>query len=160
MMNYWLMKSEPDVFSIQDLALRPGQTEPWNGVRNYQARNFMRDAMRVGDRVLFYHSNCAEPGVAGVAEVSREAYPDDSAWDSRSPYHDPKSTPAQPRWFMVDVSWRETFPQVVTLNELRGEPTLAGLRILQRGNRLSITPVRPAEYKTILRLAKRLARHA
>jgi predicted RNA-binding protein with PUA-like domain len=160
MPNYWLMKSEPDVFSIEDLERRPKQTEPWNGVRNYQARNFMRDDMRVGDGVLFYHSNCASPGVAGLAEVSREAYPDDSAWDASSPYFDPKSKPEQPRWFMVDVRWKETFPAVVTLPDLREEPSLAQLRVLQRGNRLSITPVTAAEYKTIIRLAKRLARHA
>jgi len=150
--RHWLMKSEPDEVSIDDLAAAPKKTVPWFGVRNYQARNFMRDDMRVGDPVLFYHSSCPEPGIAGIARVSRLAYPDATQFDRKGKYHDPKATPAAPRWFNVDVTFvRKT--RLVALAELRAYPELATLRILQRGNRLSITPVTADEYAFIVRLA-------
>ncbi len=152
-MRYWLMKSEPDEVSIDDLAAAPGKTVAWFGVRNYQARNFMRDDMKLGDRVLFYHSSCAEPGVAGIAKVSRLAYPDATQFERGGKYHDPKATPDAPRWFNVDVTLvRKT--RLVPLAELRAHPELASLTILQRGNRLSITPVTAAEYACIERLAR------
>ena len=148
-MRYWLMKSEPTDVSIDDLAALPNQTVDWYGVRNYQARNFMRDQMRLGDGVLFYHSNCAEPGIAGIAEVSRLAYPDRTQFDPKHRYFDPKSTPEQPRWLNVDVKLvRKT--RLLSLKELRSHPELEHLRILQRGNRLSITPVDPREWEFIL----------
>jgi len=146
------MKSEPDVFSFRDLKARPGQREPWDGVRNHQARNFMRDDMAVGDPVLFYHSNCKPPGVAGIAEVASAPYPDPTAFDPESPYYDPKSDPADPRWRLVDVRWKEDFARFVPLPELRAAPELSGMRILQRGNRLSITPVAPEEFAFIREL--------
>ncbi len=152
-MNYWLMKSEPDTFGIDDLAARPEQTEPWDGVRNYQARNMMRDAMRLGDRVLFYHSNCKPPGIVGTMEVVREGYPDDTAWDPQHKYFDPKSSPDKPRWYRVDVRLLERFPRLVSLDELRSRPELAEMRILQRGNRLSITPVSAEEWQIIHEIA-------
>src|SRR6184192_3303186 len=147
-MRYWLMKSEPDEFSIDDLARAKQQTTPWFGVRSYQARNFMRDEMQLGDRALFYHSSCPQPGVAGIVEVSRLAYPDSSQFDPTSPYYDPKSTRDAPRWLNVDVTFVEK-TRLVTLAELRAEPELAGMRVLQRANRLSITPVSPQEWKFI-----------
>ncbi|HTS23228.1 MAG TPA: EVE domain-containing protein [Casimicrobiaceae bacterium] len=147
-MRYWLMKSEPDEFSIDDLAKAPKRTTPWFGVRNYQARNFMRDQMQVGDLAFFYHSSCPEPGIAGIARVSKPAYPDASQFDRKSPYYDPKSTRAAPRWLNVDVSFVEK-TRLVPLAELRGQRELAGMRALQPGNRLSITPVDPAEWKFI-----------
>ena len=153
-MRYWLMKSEPDEFSIDDLAAAKGRTTPWFGVRNYQARNFMRDQMRVGDRAFFYHSSCPEPGIAGVAEVSAQAYPDATQFDKKSPYFDPKATRDAPRWFNVDVTFVEKL-RLVSLVELRSHPELERMRILQRGNRLSITPVDPAEWAFVLKLAKR-----
>lgn len=152
-MRYWLMKSEPGDVSIDDLAKRPNQTVDWYGVRNYQARNFMRDQMKVGDGVLFYHSNCEEPGVAGIAEVSALAYPDRLQFIHGHKYFDPKATPENPRWFNVDVKLvRKT--RLLSLKEMRGNPQLANLRILQRGNRLSITPVDPADWETIMALLK------
>jgi predicted RNA-binding protein with PUA-like domain len=150
-MRYWLMKSEPSDCSIDDLAAMPNQTVDWYGVRNYQARNFMRDQMRVGDGVLFYHSNCADPGIVGIAEVSRLAYPDRTQFDPTSKYFDPKSTPDNPRWVNVDVRLvRKT--RLLSLAEMRTYPELANMRVLQRGNRLSITPVDPKEWEVILRL--------
>jgi len=155
-MRCWLMKSEPDEASIDDLAAAPGKRLPWTGVRNYQARNYMRDDMRVGDRVLFYHSSCPEPGVAGIAKVSRLAYPDATQFDSRGKYYDPKATPEAPRWVNVDVTLvRKT--RLVALAELRAHPELAAMRILQRGNRLSITPVTEAEFAFVEGLARRAA---
>ncbi len=152
-MRYWLMKSEPGDVSIDDLASFADQTVDWYGVRNYQARNFMRDQMRVGDGVLFYHSNCAEPGVAGIAEVSKLAYPDRTQFDSNHRYFDPKATPEKPRWFNVDVRLvRKT--SLLRLKEMRENPQLQNLRILQRGNRLSITPVDPRDWGTIIDLLK------
>jgi predicted RNA-binding protein with PUA-like domain len=143
------MKSEPSVFSFDDLKASPRSTAPWDGVRNYQARNFMRDDMRVGDLVLFYHSNCEEPGVVGIAEVTRQSYPDHTAWDASSEYFDPKSDPDNPRWFMVDITRKGAFRRTVTLREMRDVPELRNMKILQRRNRLSITPVTPEEFDTI-----------
>jgi predicted RNA-binding protein with PUA-like domain len=149
-MNYWLMKSEPDEFSIDSLVRAPKQTTPWFGVRNYQARNFMRDRMRVGDGVLFYHSSCPEPGIAGIAQVASGAYPDASQFDRKSPYFDPKSTRENPRWMLVDVKLvRKT--RLLRLEEMRAAPELAGMVTLRRGNRLSITPVTPVEWRAVLR---------
>jgi len=147
-MRYWLMKSEPGDCSIDDLASLPDQTVPWYGVRNYQARNFMRDQMAVGDLAFFYHSSCAEPGIAGIVRVSRPAYPDATQFDPASPYFDPKSDPAAPRWLHVDVQLVKK-TRLVGLPELRAHPELANMRILARGNRLSITPVDPAEWAFI-----------
>ncbi len=147
-MRYWLMKSEPSDVSIDDLASISGQTVAWYGVRNYQARNFMRDQMRVGDKVFFYHSSCEQPGIAGIAEVSKLAYPDVTQFDPDSKYFDAKATPENPRWFNVDVRLvRKT--RLVSIKELRSHPELASMRILQKGNRLSITPVDPAEWSFI-----------
>jgi predicted RNA-binding protein with PUA-like domain len=152
-MRYWLMKSEPDEFSIDDLVAAPDQTTPWFGVRNYQARNFMRDDMRVGDRAFFYHSSCDEPGIAGVVEISKLAYPDETQFDPKSEYYDPKATRGAPRWLHVDVKLvRKT--RLVTLPTLRATPGLENMVILRRGNRLSITPVTPAEWKIVEKLAK------
>jgi len=150
-MKYWLMKSEPDECSIDDALAAPGQITPWSGVRNYQARNFMRDQMNIGDGVLFYHSSCAEPGIAGIAEVASAAYTDNTQFDRKSPYYDPKSSRDNPRWVNVDVrALRKT--RLVPLAELRRHKALAGMRLLAPGNRLSITPVTESEWKTIARL--------
>ncbi len=147
-MRYWLMKSEPGEFSIDDLAAAPRKTAPWYGVRNYQARNYMRDQMRVGDGVFFYHSSCEEPGIAGIAKVASSAYPDSTQFDRKSPYFDPKSSPDAPRWLHVDVKLvRKT--RLIGLAELRRHPELAAMRVLARGNRLSITPVEPDEWEFI-----------
>lgn len=149
-MRYWLMKSEPDDVSIDDLARRPNGTVPWYGVRNYQARNLMRDQMAVGDAVFFYHSSCPQPGIAGIARVASEAYPDATQFDAASPYFDPKATPEAPRWLNVDVQFvRKT--RLVALAELRARSELANMRVLARANRLSITPVDPAEWRFITR---------
>ena len=153
MRRYWLMKSEPDEFSIDDLVAAPSQSTPWVGVRNYQARNFMRDDMRVGDRAFFYHSSCPEPGIAGVVEIARLAYPDQTQFDPKSVYYDPKSPRDAPRWVHVDVKLvRKT--RLVTLPMLRATPGLEDMVVLRRGNRLSITPVTPAEWKIVEKLAK------
>ena len=147
-MRYWLMKSEPSVVGIDHVLAMPNQTVDWWGVRNYQARNFMRDQMNVGDKVFFYHSSCPEPGIAGIAEVSKKAYPDRTQFDKKSPYYDPKSTPEAPRWVNVDVRIVKK-TRLVGLDELRAHKELANMRVLARGNRLSITPVDPAEWKFI-----------
>jgi predicted RNA-binding protein with PUA-like domain len=148
-MSYWLMKSEPDEISIDDALALP--TLAWFGVRNYQARNFMRDAMRVGDGVLFYHSSCAEPGIAGLAEVVSQAYPDHTQFDAKSKYFDPKATPENPRWMMVDVkALRKT--RLLSLAELRTHEKLSDMVVLQKGSRLSITPVTAAQWEKILEL--------
>jgi predicted RNA-binding protein with PUA-like domain len=152
-MQYWLMKSEPDEASIDDALAAPGRVLPWVGVRNYQARNFMRDAMRIGDGVLFYHSSCAEPGIAGLAEVASAPYPDDTQFDPDSKYHDPKSTPENPRWMLVDIRAVEK-TRLMSLAELRSYPELADMQILRRGNRLSITPVTPAEWRCVMQHIK------
>jgi predicted RNA-binding protein with PUA-like domain len=149
--RYWLMKSEPDECSIDNLAALPKQTVPWTGVRNYQARNFMRDLMRIGDGVLFYHSSCPEPGIAGIAEVASTPYPDPSQFDPASPYHDPKSPPDAPRWQLIDVKLvRKT--RLLPLAEMRQRPELADLLVLKPGNRLSITPVTPEQWERVLAL--------
>jgi len=153
-MHYWLMKSEPDEASIDDLAGAPGQTLPWTGVRNYQARNFMRDQMKVGDGVLFYHSSCAVPGIAGIARVASTPYPDPTQFDVQSVYYDPKAREEEPRWMLVDVSFVRKTP-LITLPMLRDEPRLADMRVLAKGNRLSITPVTADEWRVITKdLAK------
>jgi predicted RNA-binding protein with PUA-like domain len=156
-MRYWLMKSEPDEMSIDDLARAPRKTTAWFGVRNYQARNYMRDDMQVGDLAFFYHSSCPVPGIAGIVEVSRTAYPDASQFARKSPYFDAKSTPAAPRWVNVDVRLREKTP-FITLAELRDDAALKDMVLLQRGSRLSITPVTAAEWKHINRIAAAKAR--
>ncbi len=143
------MKSEPDVFSFEDLKARPNQTEPWDGVRNYQARNFMRDDMKVGDQILFYHSNTNPPGVAGIAQVASKPYPDPTAFDKKSKYHDPKSDPKNPRWVLVDVSYKDDLKRFVSLEEMKSMPELAEMRALQKGNRLSIMPVTKTEFQAI-----------
>ena len=153
-MRYWLMKSEPDEFSIDDLESAPDKSVAWYGVRNYQARNFMRDQMKTGDQVFFYHSSCPEPGIAGLATVSRQAYPDATQFEKKGKYFDAKATPETPRWFNVDVKFRKK-TRLIGLGELRAHPDLARMRILQRGNRLSVTPVDPVEWDFILRLIKR-----
>ncbi|MBC3880400.1 EVE domain-containing protein [Undibacterium sp. LX40W] len=148
-MKYWLMKSEPDDVSIDD-AIRIGAA-PWFGVRNYQARNFMRDQMQVGDGVLFYHSSCAEPGIAGIAEVASTPYPDETQFDEKSKYFDPKATRENPRWILVDVKGvRKT--KLLSLTEMRTLPQLASMVVLQKGSRLSITPVTAEEWKAVLKL--------
>ncbi len=153
-MNHWLLKSEPSTFGIDDLRRAPGGRDHWDGVRNYQARNFMR-AMAVGDQAFFYHSNCPQPAIVGVVEICREAYPDFTAFDPDSPYYDPKSSPDKPRWFMVDVRYLRTLPRPVTLQELKQHPQLQDLALLRRGNRLSIMPVDQASWDYILQLAAR-----
>ncbi len=149
-MHYWLMKSEPDAFSIDDLA-KVG-TEPWTGVRNYQARNFMRDGMKPGDGVLFYHSSCAEPGVVGTAEVASDAYPDPTQFDRKSDYFDAKASVEEPRWVLVDVRFQRKLRRTISLDELRRQPQLEGFALLNRGNRLSILPVTRAQWNAILAL--------
>lgn len=154
-MRYWLMKSEPDTFGIDDLMRRPRQTEHWDGVRNYQARNMLRDEMKKGDQAFFYHSSCEEPGIVGVVDIVRAAYPDFTAFDPDSPYFDPKSTPDAPRWFMVDVRFSRKLQRTITLAELKLQPTLAEFPLLRRGNRLSILPVSAEVWKFILDLEQR-----
>ena len=150
-MAHWLMKSEPGECSIDDLARAPSQTVPWVGVRNYQARNFMRDQMHVGDDVLFYHSSCAEPGIAGLCKVASSAYPDATQFDPASPYFDAKSTREAPRWLHVDVALiRKT--RLLSLAEMRAATALASMQVLRRGNRLSITPVTPGEWRAVVQL--------
>ena len=150
--NYWLFKSEPSSFSLDDLKNRPQATEHWDGVRNFQARNFLRDQVKLGDLVFFYHSNIAEPGIVGIAEVVKEGYPDFTAFDPQSKYFDPRSTPDKPGWYMVDVRFLRELPRPVTLAELKGIPALAGMALLNR-SRLSIQPVREDEWHEIMRLA-------
>jgi predicted RNA-binding protein with PUA-like domain len=152
-MQYWLMKSEPDEASIDDTLAAPNQTVAWVGVRNYQARNFMRDAMHVGDGVLFYHSSCAEPGIASLAEVVSTPYPDLTQFDPKSKYYDPKATRENPRWMLVDIRATEK-TRLMPLAELRAHPELAEMQILKRGNRLSITPIAPFEWRCIIRHIK------
>lgn len=151
-MQYWLMKSEPDAFSIDDLAERPGQTEHWDGVRNYQARNMMRDEMKVGDPVFFYHSNCDLPGIVGIAEVAREGYPDFTAFDPDDKHFDPKSRPDKPTWFMVDVKFVRKLKRTISLRELKQQEALTELALVRRGNRLSIMPVGHLQWDFILGL--------
>lgn len=149
-MKYWLMKSEPDVFSIDDLKKK--KKSGWDGVRNYQARNYMRDDMQLGDLILFYHSSCEVPGVSGLAKVCKTSHPDPSQFDSKSDYFDPKATIDRPRWFMVEVEFVERFDRVVTLAELKNEKELSNMPLVQKGSRLSINPVTHKEYETIISL--------
>jgi len=148
---HWLIKSEPETFSIQDLARAARRTTSWDGVRNYQARNFLR-AMKPGDLAIFYHSSADPPAAVGITRVARAAHPDVTAWDRGSPGHDPKASPANPIWSAVDVTLVEIFPRAVPLDELRGVAALAGMELLRRGSRLSVTPVTAAEFRTIQRL--------
>jgi predicted RNA-binding protein with PUA-like domain len=154
--DFWLMKSEPDVFSIQDLIGRPGQRELWDGVRNYQARNFMMNDMKVGDLVLFYHSNAEPSGVAGIAEIVEPAKPDPSAWDKKSEYFDPKSTPENPRWYCITVGKPKPFKTFVSLDDLRQHDALKDMLVLRKGQRLSIQPVTQAEFDYVVALGMKL----
>lgn len=150
-MNYWLMKSEPESFSIDDFMKRPRQIEPWEGVRNYQARNYLRQ-MKLGDKAFFYHSNCKEPGIVGIMEISKEATPDKTAFDKKSQYYDPKSLETNPRWFLVHVHFVAKFNSIIPLHELKSEPKLKNLALVKTGSRLSVMPVSEAEWKTILKM--------
>ena len=154
-MAYWLMKSEPEAFSIDDLAKRPKKREPWDGVRNYQARNFMRDAMKIGDLAFFYHSNCKVPGIVGVMKIAKSSYPDHTQFDPESKYFDPKSSPDNPRWFLVDVEFKEKFKNIVSLTQLKLETKISSMKILQKGNRLSITPITKLEWQHVIKLGKK-----
>ena len=147
--GYWLMKSEPHVFSLDDLKASPGSKTSWEGVRNYQARNFMRDRMKKNDLVLFYHSSCDHVGVVGVAEVTKEAYPDHTAWEPDSRYYDPRSTPENPVWVMVDITWKKAFRRVVTLQQMRKVPNLRNMKAVQKGQRLSVQPVTREEFEKV-----------
>lgn len=151
-MRYWLMKSEPDAYSIDDLAKE--KQACWDGVRNYQARNFMRDEMEIGDRVLFYHSNAKPPGVVGIAEVCSEPYPDHTQWDRKSKYYDPKAPRKEPRWMMVDIAFVEKFPEIIPLETLKNEGKLDGMLLLKKGMRLSVQPVETAHYKLIVKMGQ------
>ena len=151
-MKHWLMKSEPGEFGIDDLESRPSQIEAWDGVRNYQARNMMRDTMKTGDLVFFYHSNCETPGIVGIARIVREAYPDPTAFDPNNKHFDPSSKPDDPRWFMVDVQFVRKLKRTIALSELKNKPELEGLALLRRGNRLSIMPVEEKMWEYILTL--------
>ncbi len=151
-MRYWLMKSEPGEFGIEDLESRPGQIEHWDGVRNYQARNMMRDEMKIGDLVFFYHSNCETPGIVGIARIAKEAYPDHTAFDPGNKHFDASSDPANPRWLMVDVRFVRKLKRTITLAELKDRTELEGLALIRRGNRLSIMPVEEAQWNFILSL--------
>lgn len=153
-MKYWLFKSEPDCFSIDDLMHRRKQTEHWDGVRNYQVRNMLRDDIKPGDHVFFYHSSCTPPGIVGIAEVVKAGYPDFTAWDINSDHFDPKSTEENPRWYMVDIKFVEKFPRMVTLEEIKQHPALEEMLITRKGNRLSITAISKPEWQTICKLAK------
>lgn len=150
-MTYWLMKSEPDVFSIDDLARV--QVEPWDGIRNYQARNMLRDQMQLGDQVFFYHSNCDVPGIVGIAEICRTAYPDLSALNPESKYFDPKATPENPRWVCVDVKFVRKLPQTISLQRLKTCKALSGWTLIAKGNRLSVMPVSAPQWDAILAMA-------
>ncbi len=152
-MNYWLMKSEPDVFGIDDLKSRPDKTEPWDGIRNYQARNMIRDDMKKGDLAFFYHSNAREIGIVGIMKIVKAGYPDHTAFDPTGKYYDPKSNPDNPRWFMVDVKFVRKFKRVITLDELKQHgDALGDMALLRKGNRLSINPVTEEQWNYILAL--------
>ena len=153
-MRYWLFKSEPSTFSIDDCASRPKKTEHWDGVRNYQVRNLLRDEIKKGDQAFFYHSSCEIPGIAGIVEIVREGYPDFTAWDPLSDHFDPKSTSENPRWYMVDVKFIQKFPRIISLEELKKHPRLENMPVVRRGNRLSITPVTAKEWEIILKFVK------
>lgn len=150
-MNYWLIKSEPDVFSIDDL--QKVGSEPWDGIRNYQARNFMRDSMEIGDLAIFYHSNAKPPGAVGIARVASEPYPDRLQFDKKSKYHDPKSDPDDPRWLLRDFEFVEKFPEMVTLEAMKADAALEGMLVAKRGQRLSIQPVEAKHFKRVCKMA-------
>ena len=151
-MHYWLLKSEPDVFSIDDLRARPGGTEPWEGVRNYEARNLLRDELKKGDLAFFYHSSCKTPAIVGIMEIVREGYPDPSAFIPKHKYYDPGSKPENPAWYLVDVKFRRKLKRVIALTELRDQRPLQNMKLLQKGNRLSVMPVTKKEWEYILGL--------
>lgn len=153
-MKHWLFKSEPSTFSIDDLAHHPKQTEHWDGVRNYQVRNLLRDTIKIGDQAFFYHSSCDEPGIVGIVEIVKNGYPDPSALNPESKYYDPKSSTDNPRWYMVDVKLIKKFPRVISLKELKSDPELQSMLVTKQGNRLSITEVSAKEWKVITRLIK------
>ena len=153
-MNYWLFKSEPDAFSIDDLKAMKGKKDHWDGIRNYQARNLMRDEIKKGDLGFFYHSSCKVPGIVGVVEIVKEAYPDHTAWDPESSYYDPKANEDNPRWVMVDVKFRQKYASVVSLEQLRTVDKLNGMALLRKGSRLSIQPVSPEHWKVITQLSE------
>jgi len=152
--KYWLMKSEPNDYSIQDLANESDQTTHWDGVRNYQARNLMRDEMKIGDEVLFYHSNADPPSVVGLASVCKESYPDFTCWDKNDKHYDPKSSEEKPRWFMVDIKLKAVFDKPLSRDDLKDVPALKQMELLRKGSRLSVQPVRKKEFDAILKLAK------
>lgn len=153
--QYWLMKTEPNSYSIHDLAAEKKQTTCWDGVRNYQARNYMRDDMTIGDKVLVYHSNANPPAVAGVATIVRESYPDHTSWDPDDKHYDPKSTAQNPRWFMVDIKLEQVFDEPIPLDELRDVKALKDMELLRKGSRLSVQPVRKSEFNAIVKIAKK-----
>jgi len=161
-LNHWLLKSEPDTFSIDDLAARPRKTTHWDGVRNYQARNFLRDSMKRGDQAFFYHSSCDVPGIQGIVEIVREGYPDHTAFDPKDPHFDADSDPAAPRWYMVDVRLVTKFAQPVTLEQLKAAAAgpLKDMLVLRRGNRLSVTPVTPREWSHVVAMAEGKSRRS
>ncbi len=159
-MNYWLFKSEPATFSIDDLASRPEKKESWDGVRNYQARNFLRDEMREGDLAFFYHSSCKQPGIVGIIKIISKAFPDVTAFDPESSYYDPKSDYNDPRWYLRDVKLVEKFKTPIDLQQLRHNPKLKNMLILRKGNRLSITPVTTEEWKSVLAMLPKNKTHA
>lgn len=151
-MKYWLLKSEPTCFSIDDLANAAGKTTPWDGVRNYQARNFMRDDMQIGDQAFFYHSNCKIPGIVGTVNISKASYPDFTAQDPNSDHYDPKSSPDKPIWYMVEVKFNKKFNSVISLKELKSNPQLSELPLVRKGNRLSVLPVTTQQWQTIIKM--------
>ena len=151
-MNYWLMKSEPNEFSIDDLKTQPDKTEHWDGVRNYQARNMMRDQMKIGDQVFFYHSNCETPGIVGIAKVVREGYPDFTAFEPKDPHYDPKSDPDNPRWYMVDIKYVRKLKRTISLKELKEISALSEMPLVRKGNRLSVMPTTKQQWQHILKL--------
>lgn len=153
-MKYWLMKSEPEVFSIDDLINAKNQTTFWDGVRNYQARNYIRDEMKVGDKVIFYHSNSEPPSAVGICEIVKEAYPDFTAFDPDNPHYDPKSKKDSPTWFMVDIKFVKKFSHFVSINEMRENKKLQNMKLLQRGNRLSVMPLSKDEFNEIIKMGK------
>ena len=154
-MNYWLFKSEPSTFSIDDLEKKPSQTTCWDGIRNYQVRNFLRDSIHKGDLAFFYHSSCPTPGIVGIMEVVSEGYPDPTSWKPTAPGYDPKSTPESPRWYMVDVRLKKKFKRLLPLDEIKKHPVLSKMTLAKQGNRLSITPVTETEWKAVLELANK-----
>ena len=152
-MQYWLFKSEPDAFSIDDLAAMPDQTEHWDGIRNYQARNFLRDQVKLGDQVFFYHSSCKDVGIVGVAEVVRESYPDHTQFDPESKYYDPKSSPDNPRWMMVDIKLKQKFSKILPLKTIKAMPEITEIGLVKKGHRLSIMPVTDVEWNLLMEKA-------